>query len=263
MKLDTASSSFLGEVTWEPVACSQWCSMSGMCPTSGSAQDGSCLARPTDAVGEVTDSRCVRWCDSNTKLTVTVSKNLPCNTTVGISVTMLNPTFGQTASPLIISSSLSCFYHQIKPISGSARVLSARSAPAFSEFTFTEDPCDGKLDAGTSKWRGSCPGMINTLVFSKKSNLELYPGALIIIGGLVRSGAATNPPLIRDSPGTLNALSIEQWEASTGTVTLRVLEGGGAPDSVVLSVGSISKGSTSLRFVYSTHGFPRVAVSTS
>ena len=110
MKLDTASSSFLGEVTWEPVACSQWCSMSGMCPTSGSAQDGSCLARPTDAVGEVTDSRCVRWCDSNTKLTVTVTKNLPCNTTVGISFTMLNPTFGQTASPLIISSSGSCFY---------------------------------------------------------------------------------------------------------------------------------------------------------
>jgi hypothetical protein len=83
--------------------------------------------------------------------------------------------------------------------------------------------------------------MINTLVFSKKSNLELYPGALIIIGGLVRSGAATNPPLIRDSPGTLNALSIEQWEASTGTVTLRVLEGGGALGSVVVPVGSSSK----------------------
>jgi len=57
----------------------------------------------------------------------------------------------------------------------------------------------------------------------------------------VRSGAATNPPLIRDSPGTLNALSIEQWEASTGTVTLRVLGGGCAPDSVVVPVGSISK----------------------
>jgi len=244
MKLDAASSSFLGEVTWEPATCSQWCSKSGMCPTSGSAQDDSCLARPTDAVGEVTDSRCVRWCDSNAKLTVTVSKNLPGNTTVGISVTMLNPTFSQTASPLIVSASGSGFYihpHQIEPISGSAGVLSARSAPAFSEFTITEDPCDGELDASTNKWRGSCAGMINTLVFSMKSNLELYAGARIIISGLVRSGAATNPPLIRDSPGTLNALSIEKWEASTGTVTLRVLEGGGAPDSVVVPVGSISK----------------------
>jgi len=244
MKLDAASSSFLGEVTWEPATCSQWCSKSGMCPTSGSAQDDSCLARPTDAVGEVTDSRCVRWCDSNAKLTVTVSKNLPGNTTVGISVTMLNPTFSQTASPLIVSASGSGFYmqpHQIESISGSAGVLSARSAPAFSEFTITEDPCDGELDASTNKWRGSCAGMINTLVFSMKSNLELYAGARIIISGLVRSGAATNPPLIRDSPGTLNALSIEQWEASTGTVTLRVLEGGGALGSVVVPVGSSSK----------------------
>jgi hypothetical protein len=243
--LGAASSKFLGEITWEPATCSQWCSKLGMCPQSGSANDDSCLARAKPAIGDVTSSRCVRWCDKDAQLTVTVPKSMPGHTTVVISVTMLNPSFSQTPSPLVVSASGSGLYMkptEIKPISGSGGVLSARTAPVFSEFLITEDPCNGAFDATSNKWRGSCAGMINTLVFSVRPNLELYAGARIVVSGLVRSGTSSwPPPVFRDLPGMLKSLDVEQWESSTGTLTLRVLEGGVTLHAAVVPVGTSTK----------------------
>lgn len=167
IRLNAISSSFLGDLEWKASTCSQWCSKSGMCPSTGNAEDDSCLARPTPATGKATSSRCVRWCDEDAVLTVKVQSPMPGNTTVVISVSMLNPPFHQTPSPLVVSASGSGFYMkptEIKPISGSSGVLSARTWPAFTDFTVSEDPCDGAFDTEDQIWRGSCAGMINTLV---------------------------------------------------------------------------------------------------
>jgi len=245
IRLNAISSSFLGDLEWKASTCSQWCSKSGMCPSTGNAEDDSCLARPTPATGKATSSRCVRWCDEDAVLTVKVQSPMPGNTTVVISVTMLNPPFHQTPSPLVVSASGSGFYMkptEIKPISGSSGVLSARTWPAFTDFTVSEDPCDGAFDSTDQIWRGSCAGMINTLVFSLTPNLELYAGSRITISGLYRSGNASwAPPVFREMSGMLKALSIELWDSATGTLTLRVTEGDGEPNSPVLRTGIQSK----------------------
>ena len=43
----------IGTVRWVPADCTEWCSKTGLCPTSGSAVDDSCKAVPTVAAGEV------------------------------------------------------------------------------------------------------------------------------------------------------------------------------------------------------------------
>ena len=135
IQLDVMSSNFLGNVQWESFTCSQWCSKSGICPQSGSAEDDSCHARTTSATDQITGKRCVRWCDTDTNLTVTVLRNIPTSTKTIISVTMLNPTFSQMPIPLKVSaSSVSGLY----------------------------------IEPNTNKWRGSCAGMINTIIFSLK-----------------------------------------------------------------------------------------------
>jgi len=258
IQLDAMSSSFLGNAQWEAFTCSQWCSKSGMCPQSGSAEDDSCHARTTSATGQITGKRCVRWCDTDAKLTVTVLRNIPAATKTIISVTMLNPTFSQMPIPLKVSaSSGSGLYiepREILTVSGSGGVLAASMAPVITDVQVTEDPCGGVFDTNTNKWRGSCAGMINTIIFSMKFSLELHAGTRIIISGLVRSGSSWPPPNFRDLPGMLKELSVEKWESSTGTLTLMVLEMGPARNSSVVPVGQTAKFALEFEMPFLTNG---------
>ena len=254
MQLAPESSNVFGDLTWEPAVCTEWCSKVGMCPTTGSAEDETCRARPTHATGEVTDGRCVHWCDTDAQLTVAVATKVDANETLTIAVKMLNPGLEHTPNPLTVSASGSGLYLKptiVQPVSGSQGVLSARTPPAFAEsepdaaddFQVSQDPCDdtSQLDQSTNKWRGSCAGMINTVMFRFRPNLELYAGSRIVISGLIRSGDASwPPPDFRDLPGMLKALSIEEWESSSGTLTLRVLEGEGDSRSPVVPAGEIT-----------------------
>ena len=260
MQLNAISSSFLGQLKWDPTSCSQWCSKSGMCPSSGDAKDSSCLSRPiaeSDAADTVegasgaittseaiTSNRCVRWCDKDGNLTVKVLRSMPSNTKVVISVTMLNPTFSQASRPLVVSASGSGFYlkpRAIEAFSGAKSVLTAADMPMFTTFEINEDPCNGVFDPKSRVWRGSCAGMVNTLRFTVNPNLELHGGSQILIRGLVRSDSAKlPPPTLRDMDGTLNGLSIDQWDSSTGTLTLRVTAGDGASQDPVVPVGNTS-----------------------
>jgi len=261
MHMNAKSSPFLGQLTWEPATCSQWCSRSGMCPSTGNAKDSSCLASPIaeaeDAADNkevdgaittneaITSNRCVRWCDKDGKLSAKVMTNMPANTKVVISVTMLNPTFTQTSSPLIVSASGSGFF--LKPMaieteSGAKGVLTAAATPQFTTFDIKEDPCDGIFDTNSRIWRGSCSGMINTLIFSVNPNLELHSSSHIVIRGLVRSDSTLlPPPTLRDMPGMLIGLSIEQWDSSTGTIVIRVTAGDSEVPVVPVNHTGVSK----------------------
>ena len=122
--------------------------------------------------------------------------------------------------PLVVSATGSGFYlrpMRATPKSSSQGVLSARTPPAFAE---------------------SEPGAVDEFQVTH----ELYAGARIVISGLIRSGE-TNwpPPEFRDVAGTLQALSIEEWESSTGKLTLRVLDGDAAPHTPVVAAGEMAR----------------------
>jgi hypothetical protein len=84
---------------------------------------------------------------------------------------MLNPTFSQMPIPLKVSASSGSGLYiepkEILTVSGSGGVLAASLAPVITDVKVTDYPCGGEFDTNTNKWRGSCAGMINTIIFSR------------------------------------------------------------------------------------------------
>jgi len=253
VELHSSSSSELANLTWTPAHCLDWCSKSGFCPESGSARDTSCLARPTDAVDLVTSKRCMRWCDSDAHLTVTLSETSSAFLT--LSVNILNPSFKQMGNAPSLSISGPGVYAAPKdivpadpnkwPYDDGMGALSAAMPPTFDIFQIGESPCDGKLDPESNTWRGSCAGMVNTLTMTLKPNLEIYAGAILIIKGLVRSGSVNSSPTVRfgadesDPPNSYFAgVTVDDWQSDDGILTLRVLEGGAGIDIPRIAAGS-------------------------
>lgn len=81
--------------------------------------------------------------------------------------------------------------------------------------------------------------MLNTVTFSVLPNLELAPGALLQIDGLVRSGSTSWPaPKVRSMPGVFDHLVVDQWDSDAGSLILRVKQ---APSNVptVIPAGQV------------------------
>ena len=169
-----------------------------------------------------------------------------CQPPLVFAVELLNPTFKQSPNPLTLSITGHGVYLPATIMDSAVGVLSAQTPPTFSfsqtsssNFTVGERGCDGVFDANSNLWRGSCAGMLNTVTITLRPNLEISPGATLEISGLVRSGGmAWDPPTIQtgsrtESPtytendGTmlLSDLVIDDWESSSGTLTLRMLDG--------------------------------------
>jgi hypothetical protein len=241
---EQGSSRALSGWTWTPPICLDWCSKSGLCPKTGSARDNSCLARSTAAVGFVTGKRCMRWCDSDADLTVTLNETYTGDLLLAVKV--LNPPFQQEINALKLSITGPGVFAPATTISPKDKyygkgVLSARSSPIFSTFEIGEDGCDGKLENETGIWRGSCAGMLNTISITLQSNLELFSGTILEITGLVRSGTGWPPPSIRakDSNGAslFTKFSIDDWRSDIGAIKMRVLEDESGANSAMMIPG--------------------------
>jgi hypothetical protein len=250
VELAPATSRILANLTWTAAQCSEWCSKSGFCPKSGSARDTSCLAHPTDAVGLVTNKRCMRWCDSDAQLTVTLSESGGYENPLVLAINVFNPSFTQMGNTLMLSMSgpsvyaapaeiLQRSFGDMGAVSPS-KALSAATPPLFDTFLVGESGCDGTLDAESNTWRGSCAGMVNTLTMTLIPNLEIYSGANLIITGLVRSGSANEVPTIRtgtdgDGKAYFSNITVDDWKSDDGILTLRVLEGGGGSEAPMIA----------------------------
>lgn len=238
--LEMDSSSALSGLSWTAAECSEWCSKSGFCPEKGSARDNSCMARPTEAEGlVVTGQRCMRWCDSDALITVTVNETYAGQ--LVLAVKLLNPCFQQIPNALLLSITGPGVYapkNRIMPedeVNDAHGVLSAKMPPAFLTVDIGESGCDGILDEDTNKWRGSCAGMINTIIITIQPNLEIYSGANLMITGLVRSGdRAWAPPTIRTGAEWFSNIAIDDWKSEEGAVTLRMLEGDSGANVAVI-----------------------------
>ena len=230
--LDDSSSDILSDLRWTPAYCSEWCSKSGFCPEAGNARDNSCLARPTQASGLITGQRCMRWCDADGELTVTLNQTLDggWGSSLVLAIRILNPPFVQNSLPLMLSITGPGVYAPPRALQDQyfddPGVLSAAAPPAFTSISIGESGCDGYLDGDSNVWRGSCAGMINTVKVTIVPNLEIYPGAQMEISGLVRSGTAWPPPAITSGTGIFSSLTIDDWESDGGVLQLRMLEGG-------------------------------------
>ena len=236
-----SSSSILSGLSWTPARCSEWCSKSGFCPETGNARDNSCLARPTPAAGHVTGQRCIRWCDADARVTVTLNGTLGEGDTLVFAIRLLNPPFEQVPIPVMVSitgpgvyAEPSAAYDEYGDQSGA---LSAADAPAFTYVSIGESGCDGYLDSASSVWRGSCAGMVNTLKVTIVPNLEMYSGTLLEISGLVRSGAAWPPPVVISGPDLLSSLTIDDWKSDGGVLMLRLLDGGSSAEGPIIGAG--------------------------
>ena len=201
----------------------------------------------------MSDNRCVRWCDKDAELSVTVVDAQPAATEVVVKFAVSNPPSHQTARPLYVSVTGPGLYIPPSEVSvGTPGVLSARTAPAMIDsapdandaMTISEESCPQteqlSRDPDTNQWRGSCAGMINTIKIALNPNLELYPGARIVISGLTRSdGDKLPPPMVREIQDftSVRGLSIEQWESTSGRLTLRVEARAGAHHAPVVPVG--------------------------
>lgn len=230
------------EAVWTKPECSQWCSQSGLCPETGSATDGSCLAVPyATAAGVTTQSRCMQWCDKDSRMEVTTTRAIAVGETLVFSMSLLNPTYSQQAAVVSVSVSAPGLYIAPKAVAQTVAtevsqtnplvsgVLSASISPQFVDFTVAEGACDVSnlvFDETTGKWLGGCAGMNQKLTVSMVPNVVLLAGARITIKGLVRSGDRLWPSPVLN--GT-DQLQQEEWVSGSGTLTLRVTQGAISP----------------------------------
>lgn len=223
---------------WTKPECSQWCSQTGLCPETGSATDGSCLAVPyAVAVGVNTQSRCMQWCDKDSRIEITTTRMIALGETLEFSFDLLNPTHSQQAAVVNVSVSAPGLYIAPTAVASTVAldvsttnalvsgVLSASTPPRFVDFSVAEGACDMSnllLDEVTGRWLGGCAGMRQKLTVSMRPNIVLQPGARITVKGLIRSGDRLWP--MPQLNGT-DQLQPEDWVSGSGTLTLRVAQG--------------------------------------
>ena len=234
-----------------PAECSEWCSRQGLCPSNGSAIDGGCSALPVFtnlvgkdenvAVGQVSSERCMRWCDKDAVLLVTLAAPVWANTHFNISLSLRNPTYEQTPPVVEVSATGPGVYAQkTKPKNSGFAVLRAQRPPEFKYFLPSEPAFFTKsFDDVDQVWRGNGPGMLHTLQLTIQPTIVLLPGARITLTGLVRGPRANvyktatlPPPAIRsfvDGEPRFDKLAMESWEALKGKLVLRVTSGGAIP----------------------------------
>lgn len=229
----------IGNVAWVPADCTEWCSKSGLCPSSGSAVDDSCKAVPTMADGKVTSNRCIRWCDKDAVLEITLAAEVAEGASIVFDIMLQNPTYTQRAPTVQVSASGPGFYSaptNAVLFDAPNGILAATDGPAFVVFetTLATGACESKgvYDAGAHVWRGNCAGMRESLNVTIQPNVVLKPGARITLDGLIRSGNTTWPaPSVReDVPGFFKDFAIESWEPTGGVLVLRVTAGEGAAE---------------------------------
>lgn len=168
--------------------------------------------------GIVQGSRCTVWCDSDSVLKITSA--FPFQSSV-LSVKLENGPTMQVPPQILIEIDGPNFYSPPTPAisSQSTEVLSFGTAPVFVS-SVVEDAPD-TFDSIGGIWRGSAPGQRNTLKFSIQPNLDLLPGSLITISGLIRSGNASMAlPTIRQIPGYFVNISILSWSPTDGIIVL-------------------------------------------
>jgi len=214
------------DVVWTNAKCTEWCSKGGLCPNSGDAASMGCKALANEAVGMVSSSRCVRWCDEDSRLLLPVQTAVnPSPTGFRVRLVLLNPSYSQEAPIVQISASGPGFY--VAPVQASATtpILTAISPPAFGKFSFKQESCNATVNGRyvDGAWRGSCAGLLNSITFSIQPTIDLISGALITLSGLRRdSFNDLNPPRIRDLPDSYSNLVVDSWSSVDGKLILRV-----------------------------------------
>jgi len=104
--------------------------------------------------------------------------------------------------------------------SQATEILSFRDLPSLGFVSVTEDSSD-VFDQLSGVWRGSAAGQRNTLKFSIQPNLDVFPGAIFTISGLVRTNSSVSKPTIRQQPkNLLSNLTVYSWLPNDGILIL-------------------------------------------
>ena len=195
--------------------------------------------------GLVQGSRCTVWSQSDSVLTLT--SGFPFRSTV-VTVNLENGAAKQAPPQVTVEIDGAGFYSPPTAAVSSQpiEVLSFGTTPSLGLVTVSEDLPDF-FDLSAGIWRGSAPGQRNTLKFTIQPNIDVFPGTLITIWGLVRSGnASAITPTIRQLTGLLTNISVYSWDPADGIIVL-VISSANADSTLV--VGSMQTISFGLEFI--------------
>ena len=200
--------SLLSSFRFTEAYCPKYCLPSKLC------QDATNCDGPNSGPRS---SRCTEWCDSDAVLELETRESFT-NCTISVMVdNACAPVQPRPSISLVINGPS---YHVPKtPVISATPVLSFQEPPTFNDLTVSEDRSDS-LDSGT--WRGNAFGQRNTLNFSFRPNLDVYTGANITLTGIMGTNLRGPAPTIRNLATFLTTLSVENWDATSGRVLLRV-----------------------------------------
>ena len=211
----------------EEALCQEWCGHYGFCDAGSNAREEGCWAHAIPAAVRFREERCVRWCDDSAVLLLNTKRHFMSGEELTVVVRYLNPPATQNPARVHISAAGPKFFvpTTAAPMVGSG-VLAASVPPMFEVFTVGDSECvEDEIDAGSSKWFGSCIGQYNTITVTIQPNLDLATGSNITLTGLVRTQAshALAQPSLKYGNGLFTGLRVVSWDSqSPGTLVLAV-----------------------------------------
>ena len=221
---------------WSPAVCHEDYSPAKTC----SATPDSCgnSAAPTTTCRSETRHR---WCDKHSSLVLKVTREIDSCAEVLVQILMHNPAFKQLQANTTVSGfgpGMTIIPTFALVDSGKAGVLASVVTPGFTHYSVSDSKCSTSNElydsadlsvCGSPKniiWLGSCAGMLNDVVLELTPNIDLDAGSLITISGLIRPGPSANSaPTLIEELSTFNHLGVQDWQSTTGTIVLGILQG--------------------------------------